>query len=600
MTSDVGTIDASPEEIAARAMRVVDTMPPKDIAELSLSFFAAYYLSEHLKVPTPEGDRPCPFSEAHENLMAELQSMHGGQRKLFLFPRGHGKTTIADFVFILWCICYRHKRNIVLCSDEQNQAKEFLRNIKAELLTNEAILEDFGDLSGDKRKGGKWDETWVITDNHVQIKIKTPGMNARGMNYSVMESRRRPDGRLEHFRQLIRPDLMIFDDILNSKHVQNKENRDKLENWLFQDMMNALDPYRGDILIIGTLLHNDDLLSRIWKDQERTSGWVKVKSPACTFDASGNMHNVLWPSYWSEERLKRRRYEIGSLAFAQEFLLQPVDEGAKLFSKDWLRYYCDLNLPATVQLEWRDKYGLSIVPDDLICVTSIDPAAKEKDTSDYTVVATVGYSPSTNNYYVLDMFRERCSPDMYITEMLKQKYRWDKFLQRKRHPEGSISGFLHRGFSVETYAYQATLMYWLRRYCTANGLGHVKVFAREEQGMDKALRCGEMSPMVEQRRLYFPVGITQDFDNRWIVNQPYLWLEEELADFPHGAYDDGVDALHRCYSILKRDEKRYNPATPPPPTEHEIRSLWEDMVTNFPVQELDLYADPPDTVPAVA
>lgn len=519
----------------------------KELGEHSLIYWIKHYLSAATQA----------FAEVHYEVAGHLQDPTPGKRLLLLFPREHAKTTIITFAYILWCICYNKKRNIVICSDAKIQAKEFLRNLKTELETNQKLIDDFGDLVpqgnhmfDDNKRAlrGKWDETHIITRNQVQVKILSPGSQARGLNFNVyMED---PDNPGQRITKPQRPDLLVCDDILNDKWIKNRIQRDKIEEWFFSPVFNAVDSEEGDIIVVGTVLHHDDLLSRIWKDTERTGDWIKLKRPACSFDSqSGEMTNVLWPGRWSAEKLAKRRREIGSLAFAREFLLNPTDEGAQFFQHAWFEFYVDHTIPH----QWYDglaQQGFKAPPQDLICVTAIDPAISVKDQADYTVVMTVGFSPSTRSYYVLDSLRGRISPEAQVREMIKQGKRWDR--------SNNMGGFGHLGYVIETYAYQASIKYWLKKFLKEENQFNAKLQERAEQQADKATRVSVMSPVAEQRRIYFPLGAKlNEVDNQRELYHPQAWLQDELNDFPFGAYDDGVDAMQRAFSGLVREERRY-------------------------------------------
>lgn len=513
----------------------------KDWGENSFIFFFNHYLSDK---------KTTVFAPAHYDLARELQVEKESKRILWLFPRGHAKSTIITFGYTLWCICYNKKANIIIGSDSQSQDTEFLRNIKTELETNYKIIEDFGDLVGNKNTGGKWDEKHIITANNIQVKVTSPNSQVRGHQFnrrSVVWSNELQKN--VTITEMIRPDLCILDDILNDKWIKNKDQRDKMEYWLFNALLNALDPNIGDLIVVGTTIHSDDLMNRLWKDEERTTEWTKVRSPACTLGQDGSMENVLWPGLWPELKLQQRRQEIGSVAFAREFLLRPDEESSKLFRMDWLGYYTDYTMPSEMVSMFYDK-GIAPAPRDLLLVTGLDPNAKKKDRNDYTVILTVGFCPRNRSYYIIDSYRDRPTPETMCREMVWQAKKWGK---QYREDGG---GWVHLGFVVETIAFQESISYWLKKEMDIQGVTEGRIWRREEN-IDKDVRNAGMSPMVEQGRLFFPIGWKHnEHTNTQHVTHPMGWLEEELDEYP-GAYDDGVDALQRCYSVLLKEEKRF-------------------------------------------
>lgn len=528
---------------------VVESVLPqtnKEWARHSLLYFVLTYLST---AATNE------FAEVHYELAHHLQKpvvTNNPQHLLALFPREHAKTTIVTFAYTLWCICYRIKSNIIICSDSKIQAKEFLRNVKTELETNEKIAEDFGDLVPQTgKKGvlrGKWDEHHIITANQVQVKLISPGTQTRGLQFLVTEQHE-DTGKL--FTRVQRPDLIILDDILNDKWIKNKIQRDKLEDWFFGPVFNAADSETGQLVVIGTVLHHDDLLTRLWKDDERTREWTKMKRPACEFK-DGRVVNPLWEDRWPAAKLERRRVQIGSLAFAREFLLEPVDEASQYFHHSWFRFYITADIPAPWIPELMEN-GYEALPRDMVCVTAIDPAISKRDTADYSCIVTVGFSPTQRKYYVLDMFRQRCSPEAQVREMIHQCRKWDK----TNREDGQ--GVVHLGFVIETYAYQESIKYWLKKFLDNEQLeNQYKLYTRAEHGVDKQLRISGMSPMVEQNRLLFPIAPKRDVvTGQYHAVMPYQVMQDEFDQFPHGANDDTVDAVQRAYSVLIKQEKLY-------------------------------------------
>jgi len=87
--------------------------------------FAQTYLLHHLKLNP---------SKMHCELFEMLQeiSHKRGARMAIAAPRGHAKSTIVSLAYILWCICYRKERFIMLISNTLDQASDFLSQIKSE------------------------------------------------------------------------------------------------------------------------------------------------------------------------------------------------------------------------------------------------------------------------------------------------------------------------------------------------------------------------------------------------------------------------------------------------------------------------------------
>jgi len=527
----------------------------KELGRASFIYFAKYYLKNHLYNA---------FAPAHYELAKRIQNQDPiNQKILWIFPREHAKSTIITFAYTLWCILYQKRHNIVIFSDSEKQAKEFLSNIKTELTINVKILRDFGLMRGASNKKDsftncKWDERHIITSNGIQVQARSPGSHVRGMNFNqIIEVIDEETGQLTKQAKITRPDLFILDDVLNDKHISNRDVRDKLEKWFFGPLINALDSNRGQIIVVGTLLHKDDLLSRMFKDEERINplnNWMKFKTPACVINDAGEFVDVLWPGRWSKQKLLHRRREIGSLAFTKEFLLDTREEESQFFQALWFGYYFDQTITPKLAAELNQQ-GRTIrgLPNDLLLTTAIDPNISSKDGADYTVILTLGFSPSTRNYYVIECYRGRPSPEFQPKEMLRQAMRHGKQFQTG----GAIGTGVHIAFVVETIAYQASISYWLRKFAAEKNMWPCRVLQRHEN-IDKDLRVASMSPMAEQGRLYFPLHLHDDMLLKTKrVERKYQWLEDELDDYPQGTYKDGADALQRAFSGLVPEERKY-------------------------------------------
>lgn len=256
----------------------------------------------------------------------------------FAYPRGHGKTTTLTLGLILW-ICHEWRRMphfrgkppfILIVSDTADQARDRALDIRDELEANEALQADYGCLApsradqraapGARGAKAKWTETDFTLTNGVRIVAKGAGSKVRGM-----------------LRRGRRPTLIVCDDLENDEAVGTKERRAKLERWLTK----ALIPtgIEGEVLtlVVGTILHADSLLSRLLSP-DHYDGWLKRRFAALSTDGLPDPEGVdaLWPEYWTRVRLLRRRRKIGSVAFAQEYLNQAIDDLSALFRRAWL------------------------------------------------------------------------------------------------------------------------------------------------------------------------------------------------------------------------------------------------------------------------
>lgn len=564
------------------------------LGALSFQFFAWYYLRRHFDNA---------LADFHRDLCTTLNYLRPGQNVELLLPRGHGKSTWVSFAFVLWHICYRTKRHIGQISSTSDLAQKFLGKVASELRNNELIHRDFGDLSGLDKVGSKeiWRQSKLRTANQVVVFAIGTGGSVRGMNESLPEDIHRDfvgrnrQGRAQYKNiASFRPDLLVFDDIIEMKWLKSRRVRDWVEDWFLTSAVPAVDPKRGNIVLVGTTLHGDDLVSRLYRDKTRTQAWVKVRKAACEgFDAHCNPINPLWPSFWAQPDLNKpldrhgrllsweeaeyrlkyqggdgvyylshlwwKKIELGSKAFAQEYLLDPLADGLKLFDRAWVRYYVTRDTMVTSEQEQailNAGIRLDVLPDDLIAVTAVDPAssrgqsASDND-SDYSVVSTVGYSPKMRRFYLLDVDRVRTTPAVLMQILLRHYMVYNhQYAGRQSGDKGRGSlaeghPCEHLGIVVETVGYQKALAIMLDELATALGM-YPRIIEVKRGRMDKKVRATSVSPIFENGQVYWPCMLLGN------LKKDYEEALEEFDRFPEAEHDDVVDAVCDSLNFLNR------------------------------------------------
>lgn len=103
-------------------------------------------------------------------------------------PRGHGKSTAISHAYTLAAVLFRERRFVVLVSDTESQAQNFLNDIKEELRNNDDLIELF------QIKGFLKDtETDIICETHdghsFRIMVRGAEQRVRGLKWQQM----RPD-----------------------------------------------------------------------------------------------------------------------------------------------------------------------------------------------------------------------------------------------------------------------------------------------------------------------------------------------------------------------------------------------------------------------
>ena len=600
-------------EVPLKTYNYHEILDRRDACKDHVTSFALMYFADRIENE---------FGDFHFDSLLELSRMGAGEAMLKLWPREHAKTTLISLIYVVWGICYRRSRNIVIFSDTSDQAKEFLRNIKQELENNESIIRDFGDLVGDAdRNNGVWNVQHIITANQVQVKAKAAQSQTRGLNASLpqrvywagpeydgedittiddmwipkdvegrnWQSRYQLKGGyfMSYRRELVRPDLAILDDILNDKHTKNERIRDEIYKWFWQALWNAIDHKYGRVIVVGTILHEDDLLNRLHNDVEQTEGWAKSRKPACLgFESEvlvedyiategtreGEMvveagetrmrpMGVLWPDRWGQINprtgqyvLWERRRQIGELVFTIEFLLEPIDDAVRIIRRGWIRHYIpnDAMISSSVArgLEQQLGYTLNAMPNDLHVCTAVDPAIGEKDKNDYTVVSTMGYSPSAKKFVLVDITRRRMTAQETVLEIMRQYQKWSmEFGGAARDDRGRIidrgQAFHHLGVVIEVNAYQKALYESFRMM--AKLMGHYPRIIQRHETRDKRYRFMRMQPYFESLDVLFPLDMVKGYELPMVTE-----AINEIVNIGVAAHDDCPDAIERNLSLLSR------------------------------------------------
>jgi len=273
------------------------------------------------------------------------------KRVLIAAPRGYAKSMICSVFYPLWCALFHKKKDICIISASEGLAIEWLRKMRREMESNPLLIKYFGDL-----KSNKWTETHLILNNKEKTNIRARGCGAAIRGF--------------------RPDLIILDDIESDESVASSEQRNKLRTWIFKACLNTLLPH-GQFIWIGTIISPLALLQEML---DNDNNWHKRKYRAY-IDGEQKEGKELWKSLWSHKKLQARKKEIGSTAFASEYLNDPIlDESAPI-------------KPHHIRI-WEK------LPKQFSCVIAVDPAYSDDEKSDYKVAALVGIDQDQNRYLI--------------------------------------------------------------------------------------------------------------------------------------------------------------------------------------------------------
>jgi predicted phage terminase large subunit-like protein len=406
------------------------------ITDFAIKYFRHYMLDEK----TGEFIPPAKFhQELYELLLTE-------QFGAVAAPREHAKSTIVSLIFVLYCLCEKLRRFVVLISDTQPQARLLLGAVKAELEDNEKLRGDYGDLMP-QGEGAKWAEEDIVTTTGVRISARGAGQSLRGLR-----------------QRAARPDLVILDDVENDESVENPETRKKLRQWFLKAVMNL--GKHCQVLVIGTILHHDALLANLLKEEQFES-FTKRRYEAV--DEAWSPESVLWPERWPLEALKQKAQDIGISIFAQEFRNRAASREEQQFLAEWFErhYYTDEDL--------RGKR--------LRKVTGFDPAIKQTQKHDRFAEGTIG-DAEDGTIFVLRAQARRI-PFAQQVDRVMEVFQADRPAQ----------------VGIETIAYQEALKQEVERRSREEHL-YIPIVELKPH-TDKVMRIASLAPLVENGTLRF-------------------------------------------------------------------------------------------------
>ena len=410
--------------------------------------------------------------------------------------RGTAKSVYTSLAFVVYAALEQSKRYpfIIPVADTGTQASVNIANIKEELENNALIRHDYGraalnepvtDITPECDEKGRaleseeeWQAKNMLLANGVRILARSRGQKVRGLRHR------------EH-----RPKLILVDDPEDNEWVQKKANRNKTARWMQGEVMPALDPLNGRLILIGNFLHDDAVMMRMKKTKQ-----FKVLEYPLIKDGF-----LLWPAmYPTQKAIDDKRAQMGEVAWMREMLLKAVpDEGQDVRPED-IHYY--------------DKEPIE-APLSAI-VHGVDLAISTEASADYTtdVRAHLRYIEEHPRVYV-----QSHPMNAHID-----------FFQTMNYFTAIPNKGNHR-FYVEDVAYQKAALQEMER----RGLPVTAIHPTK----DKRSRLRTASIFIKNGTVQFPRHGCEELINQiiWFGTESHDDLSDGLVNLIIGLVDDGLD-----------------------------------------------------------
>ena len=242
----------------------------------------------------------------------------------------------------------------------------------------------------------------------------------------------------------------------------------------------------------NTRWHEDDLAGRLL--EESHGEWDVVSLPA--IDDAGS---ALWPEMFDTDALERIRRDVGHRTWQALYQGDPIPDSGNFFQAEWFR-----NVPR--------YYGPEDAKAGRIHVYGASDYAVTTGTGDYTVHAVVGVDPD-DNMHILDIWRQRTTPDIWVDKLLDMADLWK--------PIGWAEGKGGMQRAAEPYILKRQMerKIW---------------FARTQlpETQDKKSRAIAFQGRMASGKVFWP------FNAPWFAD-----AKSELLRFDAGKHDDIVDSL---------------------------------------------------------
>jgi len=412
-----------------------------------------------------------------------LDHVQNNRFTLDLAPRGHGKSRMIIGYFT-WVAVNNPDVRILICSDTDMHAQNFLRTIKNTLENSDLIREYYGDVVGKR-----WTDHVIELSGRDQIHTEGTITAVGAMSGAATGL---------HF------DVIGCDDLVNFDNSRSELQRERMKNWFKTTLLPTL-MTDGSIHFVGTRYHFSDLYQMVIDELKYDTNLL----PAIQDDGTA-LCEWLQPiedvANEKGEMIKKGllsiKEDLGSIIFGLQYQndISLLKEG-NIFRWEWIKYYDEIIYGEDGVHVRRDNIKVKINKKFL----GVDLAISEKDTADYTVITCVGQGED-KKLYVLDVVKGHWTFQRQKDEIIRMVEKWN--------PDRTI---------IESVAYQAAMVDELK------SMGGLKI-----QGVtptkDKVSRANMITGWFENGNIFFK----RDMGD----------LIDELLLFPDGEHDDQVDSLY--------------------------------------------------------
>lgn len=466
----------------------------------------------------------------------------------------------------LFHAAYCTRRFTVIASDTYAQAVDRLATVIDEVENNTKLRAAYPKLRPKVDTKGqlvRWRDDDVEFQCGCRITAVGAGKSLRGARQGAQ-----------------RPDLLMLDDLEDEASVATKEALAKRLRWITRVALGLADPRKGiSALWVGTILSRSALLNsatgaaldegqerpewaRAWtphvysaelrgSEKRRTVVVVEEEDPGTgkarkvvKHGADGKpLTYMVGVPMWSEltrSDLARTRFTLGAVSYAAEYLSDPVDAGTALLAPPLFATYLNPNALPVARIV-RLPSGRVVPVSSMTRAAALDPQyGKPGESTDPDLAAVVVAGAYGGETFLLDCWigRDRHGQARRLVELA---LRWECYA-------AGVEAVAAQAVTADEAANDGRIpIVPLTRPGAAASTPERRTGSKVQRAMGLAVRLGDRDKPETCRVYVLPDAL---------ASSEHGTLTEHLSRFPHGRYDDPVDATVDAVELAHRATTR--------------------------------------------
>lgn len=460
--------------------------------------------------------RECFGHETYPHQQEWFDMVERNDLSLILVPPEHSKTMTMSIEYPTWRIAKDRNIRCISISKTQPMARKILMAVKKRLSDHmwyarqgfRSVVNEWGPFAPPGRSASS---PWTADHFYVEgidSAEKDPTMEALGVGGQVYGAR---------------ADLIICDDIATLKNMQSQAERDKILDWLAQEVLTRLSD-DGKLIIVGTRVSEWDIYATLLSEEiEWAQDFSHIVQSAIRDE---DTRTVLWPEYWDYDKLvTKRRNRMPTRQWSLVYQQQARGMPDAPFT------------PEAIERCQDHTFSIGQTVPGVPLVMGVDPAV-----AGTAAICVVAFDRGTHERWLIDIIARA---NIQHPEVLKQlivdtAYRYRPV--RCRIEKNAMQGLLSRDPD-------------LRRRLLAAGTQLEEEYTTAQNKYDPEWGVASVAAQFDQGMWHLPAGPTSDHRMR-----PFI---EELESWRPGAKvrQDRVMALWFA-ELSARALSNYRPGLP--------------------------------------